>query len=41
MTLLDYFHIVHVYIDVAWWEDSWDQEAPLYMFRNVARIYEK
>ena len=39
MTLLDYFHIVHVYW--CWWEDSWEQEDPLYIFHNVARIYKK
>ena len=37
MTLLDYFHIVHVYWCL--WEDSWEQEDPLYIFHNVARIY--
>ena len=39
MTLLDYFHIVHVYW--CWWEDSWEQEDPLYIFHNVARMYKK
>ena len=39
MTLLDYFHIVHVYW--CWWEDSWEQEDPLYILHNVAHIYKK
>ena len=35
MTLLYYFHIVHVYWCL--WEDSWEKDYPLYIFHNVTR----